>query len=132
MVRSSALNQLPSMASYLLHWTWYTSLPLVVLWDTIISILYAWLSPEAIGSGGSYWLPLGKYGSNKLTWKTMRTPLTFPVSYNLYAVFQIQIRTSNSPTKRYCNLEEPGSLKFLVDNKTLSSTYNSTTLWCLS
>ena len=35
---------------------------------------------------GPYWVPPGKYECNKLTWKTLCTPLTFPVSYNLYAI----------------------------------------------
>ena len=71
---------------------------------------------------GPYWVSPGKYGCSKLTWKILCTALTFPISYNLYVVFPTQLRTSNSTKKCYCSLEKPGSLGFLVFNKTLSPT----------
>ena len=122
MARSSSLKKLSSMALYPLYLAWYTSLPLVFSWDVILSTLYSWLSPVIIGSGGPYWVPPGKYTCNKLTFKILCKPLTFPVSQNLYETFPTRFRKSNGLIKRYCSLEEPGSLKFLVYNKTLSTT----------
>ena len=131
MARSSFLNQISSLALYPFYLIWYTSLPLVFLWDTILFTSYSWLSSVTIGSRGPYWVPPGKYGRNKLIYKSLCIPLTFPVSYNLYITFSTQLRTSNGQIKYYFSLEKPGTLKFLVDNKTLSPTGNSTTLWYL-
>ena len=49
--------------------------------------------------------------------------LTFPTSYNWHETSLTRIRISNGPIKCYHSLEEPGSLKFMMDNKTLSPTY---------
>ena len=106
-------------------------LPLVFLWATVFSISYSWLSPITIESAFPFWVPLGRHGCNKLMWEVLCAPLTFPVSYNLYATSPTLYIIKKGPIKHYYNSEEPGSLNYLVGSKTLFPMWKSTSLWFL-